>query len=198
MPNLENMLDMVAEKLYVESGEAWFSSVDMTYAYGQVPLHVLTAKHCNVQIIGGESTGTIRFVTGFYGLSVMPTEFQKLMDLLLAKFRGVFVFIDDFLIVTKETKNEHLDKMREFLKTLDNAELQLKSGKCKIEQSEIAWLGFKMSNEGISPVTTKIQRITEKLRPENLKQLRSFLGAVNQFIKFFPDLASTCLHLDQF
>ena len=47
MTNLENLLDMVAEKLDVESGESWFSSVDMTYAYGQVPLHLLTAKHCN-------------------------------------------------------------------------------------------------------------------------------------------------------
>ena len=122
MPNVENLLDMVAEKLDVETGEAWFSSV-MTYAYGQVPLHISTAKHCNFQIIGGESTGTYRFVSGFYGLSVMPTEFQKVMDLLLAKFREVFVFIDDILIVTKGTKDEHLDKVREILKTLDN-ELQ--------------------------------------------------------------------------
>ena len=192
MPNVENLLDMVAEKLDVETGEAWFSSVDMTYAYGQVPLHISTAKHCNFQIFGGESTGTYRFVSGFYGLSVMPTEFQKVMDLLLAKFREVFLFIDDILIVTKGTKNEHLDKVREILKTLDNAELQLKAGKCKIAQSEIEWLGFKMRKDGISPVNTKVQAITEKLRPENLKELRSFLGAVNQFNKFIPDVASIC------
>ena len=192
MPNVENLLDMVAEKLDVETGEAWFSSVDMTYAYGQVPLHISTAKHCNFQIFGGESTGTYRFVSGFYGLSVMPTEFQKVMDLLLAKFREVFLFIDDILIVTKGTKNEHLDKVREILKTLDNAELQLKAGKCKIAQSQIEWLGFKMRKDGISPVNTKVQAITEKLRPENLKELRSFLGAVNQFNKFIPDVASIC------
>ena len=81
MPNLENLLDMVAEKLDTEKGETWFSTVDMTYAYGQVPLHLLIAKHCNFQITGGESTGTYRFVKGFYGLSVMPTEFQKVMDI---------------------------------------------------------------------------------------------------------------------
>ena len=45
MPNLDNLLDMVAEKLDNEEGEAWYSSVDMTYAYGQIPLHLLTAKH---------------------------------------------------------------------------------------------------------------------------------------------------------
>ena len=77
----------------------------MTYAYGQVVLHLLTAEHCNFQIIGGESTGTYRFVTGFYGLTVMlPTEFQKVMNILLARFREVLVFIDDILIVTKEKR----------------------------------------------------------------------------------------------
>ena len=192
MPNLENLLDMVAEKLDSENGEAWFSSVDMTYAYGQIPLHLLTAKHCNFQIIGGESTGTYRYVTGFYGLSVMPTEFQKVMDMLLAKFREVFVFIDDILIVTKGTKSEHLDKVREILKTFDYAELQLKAAKCMIAENEIEWLGFKLTNQGILPVNSKVQGITEKLRPTNLKEIRSFLGAVNQFNKFIPDLASIC------
>ena len=192
MPNLENLLDMVAEKLDSENGEAWFSSVDMTYAYGQIPLHLLTAKHCHFQIIGGESTGTYRFVTGFYGLSVIPTEFQKVMDMLLAKFREVFVFIDDILIVTKGTKSEQLDKVREILKTLDDAELHFKAGKCIRAENEIEWLGFKLTNQGILPVNSKVQGITEKLRPTNLKELRSFLGAVNQFNKFIPDLASTC------
>ena len=77
MPSLENLLDMVAEKLDTKEGEAWFSIVDMAFPYGQIPLHQLTAKKCNFQIISGESTGTFRFVTGFYSLSVIPTEFQN-------------------------------------------------------------------------------------------------------------------------
>ena len=28
---------MIAEKLDEKEGEAWYSSVDMTYAYGQIP-----------------------------------------------------------------------------------------------------------------------------------------------------------------
>ena len=82
MPNLENLLDMIAGRLDSETGVAWYSSLDMTCAYGQIPLHVQTAKHCNFQKIGGESTGTYQFTTGFYGLTVMPTEFQKVMDIL--------------------------------------------------------------------------------------------------------------------
>ena len=109
----------------------------MTYAYGQIPLHQLTAKHCNFQIIGGESTGTYRFVTGLFGLTVKPTEFQKVLDILLARFREVFVFIDDILIVTKRTKQEQLDKVREIIKVNNDAEMQLKAGKCKFAKQEI-------------------------------------------------------------
>ena len=47
-------MDMIAERLD-SAEEVWYSSVDLTYACGQVPLHALTAKYCNFQLIGGES-----------------------------------------------------------------------------------------------------------------------------------------------
>ena len=45
----------------------------------------------------------------------------------------------DILIVTKGTKQEHLDKVREILKEIDDAELQLKAGKCEFDNQEIEW-----------------------------------------------------------
>ena len=127
-------------------------------------------------------------MTGFYGLTGMPTEFQKVIDLLLARFREVFVSIDDILIVTKGTKQEHLDKVREILKVIDDAELQLKEGKCNFAKQESEWLGFKLTNSGISPFNSKVQGITEKLSPTNLKELRSFLRAVTNSINSYQIL----------
>ena len=83
---MENLLDMIAEKIIKERDENWCSSLVMTYAYEQVPLHPETAKQCNFYSIGGEATGTYRFVTDFYGLTFMPPECQKVSDLLSAKF----------------------------------------------------------------------------------------------------------------
>ena len=190
MPNLENLIDMIAEKLDKEKGEAWYSSVDMTYAYGQAPLHELTKKPCNFQIVGGKSTGTYRFITGYYGLTVMATEFRKLMDLTLVNTNSVFVYLDDILIVTKGTKTEYLNKVREVMKVLDEANLQLKAKKCVLAQDSIEWLGYKLTKTGISPVNAKSQKLTERLRPTNLKQLRSFLSAVNHSNEFIPNLAA--------
>ena len=49
-----------------------------------------------------------------------------------------------------------------------------------------------MPGEGNAPVNGKVQGITERLRPSNLRDLRSFLGAVTQLIKFVPDLSNIC------
>ena len=136
---------------------------------GQVSLHQLTAKHCHFQIIGGESTGTYRFVTCFYGLTVMPTEFQKVMDILLARFREVFVFIDDILIVTKGSKQEHLDKVREISKVIDDTELQLKAGKCKVAKQEIEWLGFEMTSSGISTINSEVRSNNGKAKTDKFR-----------------------------
>ena len=85
-----------------------------------------------------------------------------------------------------------MQKVREVLEVLDKANLQLKVDKCKIACTEIEWLGYKLSGEGVAPKNGKIQGISERLRPNNFKELRSFLGAVNQLNKFIPDLASIC------
>ena len=185
MANVDSLIDLIAEKL-----EAWHLSVDMTYAYGQIPLQELTKRHCNFQIVWGKSTGTYRFTTGFIGLTVMPTEFRIIMDLTLANVNSVFVYIDDVLIVTKGTEQEHLNKVREVKKILDEANLQLKAEKCVMAQESKEWLAYKLTSTGISPINTKAQGRSDRLRPTNLNQLRSFFGAVNQFNKFIPNLAS--------
>ena len=120
----------------------------------------------------------------------MPTEFQKLMDLTLANINIVFVYIDDILIVTSGTKQQHMNKVREVLKILHDANLQLKAEKCLLAQECIEWLGYKLTRTGISPANAKSQGTSERLRPTNLKQLRSFLGAVNLFNKFIPNVAA--------
>ena len=101
-------------------------------------------------------------------------------------------FIDDILLVTKGEKSVHMQKVREVLKVLESANLQLRADKCKILGTKIEWLGYELLGEGISPINGKVQRITERLRPSNLRELRSFLGAVNQLDKYVPELANIC------
>ena len=87
--------------------------MDLTYAYGQLPLNENTSKHCNFFLVGGRSTGTYRFKTGFYGLTTMPAEFQRVMDAILAEFPCAHAFIDDILVISKGTKIDVFDAARD-------------------------------------------------------------------------------------
>ena len=82
MPNTDMLIDTILQHLTnTQNGQqAYFTTLDLKYAYSQLKLHHDTAKHCNFNIICGEPTGTYRFKTGFYGLTDMPAEFQKAMD----------------------------------------------------------------------------------------------------------------------
>ena len=66
------------------------------------------------------------------------------MDLTLANVNSVFVYIDDILIVTKGTKQEHLAKVSEVKKILEEANLQIKAEKSVIAKFCIEWLGNRL------------------------------------------------------
>ena len=137
MPNLDNVMEQVAEIVKSKSERSVrFTSLDMQYAYGQTELHPDTAKHCNFQIIRRKATGTYTFITGFYGLTTISTEFQKIMDKILHNVRNTFTFIVDILVVTKGSKIGHIKQVENVMKILDKAGIRLKEEKCQIAQSE--------------------------------------------------------------
>ena len=131
-------------------------------------------------------------MTGFYGLTTMPTEFQRIMDLTLTGISNTFAFIDDILIVTHGNEEEHIKKVIEVLRRLDEANVNLKLDKCTFAADNIEWVGYKLSQQRVAPVNSKVQGISDRLKPTNLEQLRLYLGAVNQFNKFIPNLATIC------
>ena len=53
----------------------------------------------------------------------MPTEFQKVIDKVLANFNNAFVYIDDILIVSSGSLEGHSVEVRKILKALDEANL---------------------------------------------------------------------------
>ena len=156
---------------------------------GQTELHPETARHCNFQVSGGRATGTYAFNTGYYGLTIMPPDFQKIMDKLLHQLRNTSAFFDDILNVTKGTLQQHIEKVEEVMKTIDEAGIRLKFRKCKIAQSKTEWLDYHLSVSGIKPIDEKIQAILDRLRPTTLKQLRTLMEALNQMNRFIPKLA---------
>ncbi len=191
MPNIDKLMDNVSQIISAkdyENQDVWFTMLDLTYAYGQLLLDVLTSLQCNFY----NATGTYRFKTGFYGLADMPAEFQQALDMLVHDLPFTHAFIDDILIVTTGSKSDHLKAIDVVLSRLDNANMALKLSKCTFLAREADWLGYHIDSEGISPLPHKTDAIMKLDPPKTPKQLKSLLGAVNQMSRFVPHLAQNC------
>ena len=104
----------------------FFTTMDLTYAYGQLTLNENTSQHCNFSLVGGRSTGTYQFKTESCGLKTMQAEFQRVRDAILSKFPCPHAFIDGILIISKGSKIEHIALMEKILKKIDKENMALK------------------------------------------------------------------------
>ena len=99
-------------------------------------------------------TGTYRFKTGFYGLTDVPAEFQKAMDYTLIGLKNTICFLDDILIVSKGSEENHFKLVTDCLQKLDTDNLRIILLKCHFAKQEISWLGFNITQSGILPLET--------------------------------------------
>ena len=75
-----------------------------------------TSKHCNFAITGEKINGYYRFLKGFYGPADIPTIFQEKIDRTLGNQTPVW--LDDIIIVTRGTKEEHTRNIHSVLTKL--------------------------------------------------------------------------------
>ena len=132
MQNIKEFMDTVGQIISEQKTvDGFFSTMDPTYAYGQLPLIPKTSVQCNLLLVGGNSTGAHRFKTGFFGVTTMPPEFQRVMDAILSEFPQARGFIDDILVVTKGSEIEHISAVEKNLRKIDKENMSLKLTKTK-------------------------------------------------------------------
>ena len=61
----------------------------------------------------------------------------------------------------------------------------------------VEYLGHNISAEGLRPTTEKIQAITKAPVPQDVTQLRAFLGLINYYGKFMKNLSNRLAPLYQ-
>ena len=122
----------------------------------------------------------------------MPNEFQRVMDSLLKNIPFTICYIDDILVASRGSLEEHKLVVYKVLSNLDKNNMAVKWGKCACAffKSEIEWLGFKISGDGVRPLVGKADAIKNLPTPKNISELRSFLGSINQYVNFVPNLST--------
>ena len=98
------------------------------------------------------------------------------------------VYIDDIL-VTGSSEREHLSNLAQVLERLESAGMRLRKEKCAFLLPSVSYLGHIISEEGLRTTESKVRAIVDAPEPRNVGELRSFIGMVNHYGRFLPDLA---------
>jgi hypothetical protein len=109
---------------------------------------------------------TIIFPWGKYSYLRLPMGFDgsayifqaEMMDLMEA-LEYVRAYIDDRLVITRRTLEDHLDKLREALSRLRKAGLKVNATKSFVCTYKIEYLGYILTREEIKPQPKKVQAI---------------------------------------
>ena len=115
--------------------------------------------------------------------------FQRAMECVLQGVEHTVVYFDDILVTGASTE-EHLHTLDKVLGKLADSGLRLKKAKCIFMAPSVEDLGHRIDREGLHPTDAKVRAINEAQSPKNITELKSFLGLLNYYSKFLPNLAS--------
>lgn len=124
-----------------------------------------------------------------FGVSCAPELFQKVMESIVAGLDGVIVYLDD-VIVHGTTVEEHDRRLAAVLERFSGYDILLNEKKCVYGAECLEFLGHQLSIQGVKPTESRISAIQNFREPQNLSELRSFLGLVCYVGRFVPNLAS--------
>ncbi|XP_068245850.1 uncharacterized protein [Palaemon carinicauda] len=186
MPSFEQDLHKFADFMYI-------TELDICKAYHQIPLTPESRKYTAFST----NLGLMQYVRLPFGLSTACATYIRLMRQVLKGLSFVVCYFDNIFIVSKDWKI-HMADLETVILRLQEAGLTAKPGKCFLGYEEIQYLGYVINKRGIFPQQDKIGAILDMPAPTTKKQLRSFIGSVNFYGRFVPNLSDKLIHLTKF
>lgn len=179
LPRIDELLDRLG-------GARYFSSLDLVSGYWQVRVAPEDTKKTAFQT----RYGAFEFLVMPFGLSNAPSTFQRMMNQVFGPTMdaSVLVYLDDILIFSK-TLEEHVAHVKAALKKLQEHKLYAKRKKCVFFKTKLPFLGHIVSGDGVQVDPAKVEAITALTQPQNVSELRCFLGCVNFYRRFVEKFA---------
>ena len=168
------------------NGASYFTALDLARGFHQLPIHkdsthllAFTANHRKYE-----------FVRLPFGLKIAPMAFQQCVSEVLADELWVscLLYIDDVLVFTSGSINDHERAVDRVLYRLHDAGMKLRRRKCTFGATQIDYLRYTITTHGITPRSSYLQKLKRSNPPQDKAQLRSFLGLIPFLSVFSADI----------
>lgn len=187
-------LPLITETLRSLSKAQWFTKVDVIAAFNKIRIKE-----------GDEWKTAFRTRYGLYewlvtpfGMTGAPATFQRYINWTLRDYLDEFctAYIDDVLIYTDGSLEDHRKQVRKVLQRLQDAGLQLDIDKSEFEVKSVKYLGYIVeAGVGIKVDPEKVEAIRAWEVPKTVKGVRSFLGFANYYREFIPGFSKVAMPL---
>lgn len=177
VPEVDDILTEIGEFLY-------YIVLDLKGAF----LQLMLSRFAQELLVITTHLGLFAYLRMPFGIKPASSIFQALIDRALKGIKGVFAYIDD-IILGGNSIEELMEKLDQVLERLSQFNIKVNFEKCSWFVTEVLFLGHKISKQGIMPNPEKIKAIVEAPSPKNVTQLKSFVGLVNYYSKFVPEIS---------
>ena len=181
IPPLAHPLPNIEQLLHQFKGQVYYHTIDLFQGFHQVELDEESKP------ITAFSTrkGLFQYTRMPFGLSSCPTTYQALMEAVLGDlvWKTAIVYIDD-VIVFGRSYNEAFERLSEVLKRLEEAKMRLRASKCRLFQSQVEFLGYVISKDGIRTCRHIVDAVLNFPQPKCVKDIQRFVGISNYYRSF--------------
>lgn len=178
---------------YQLDGMKIFTKIDLKQAFFWIPIDENDIEKTAITT----PFGLFEFRCMPFGLRNAPQTFQRFMHEVLRNLdHCCYCFVDDVLVYS-ETPEKHEDHLRLVLKRLSDYGIGINLEKCLFGQKKLNFLGYEVTEEGISPTAERIETILNYPKPATIQELRRFLGMVNFYHDCLPNQSETQLDLNK-
>ena len=174
------------EKIFDTLGGSYFSTIDMSAGFYQVPMDKDSQDYTAFSTPFGSFKG-LRMPMGLTG---SPNTFQSLMEHVLTglTWKTCVPYLDDCIIFST-TPKEHLSRLRQVFQRFQQANLKTNPSKCAFFQTKVQFFEHIVSKDGLQADPEKINVVLKYPTPTNQTDVKSFLGLASYYRSYVTDFA---------